>query len=1099
MIPKLYESNGEVLIGSLHNGIKGITTEERNGLFEIEYIYPYFAPHIEKIIRGNIIVADANDKLKNQKFRIYRISKPISGKVTILARHISYDLLRDFIESIEIENQSCEYALNSIFRASQFSKHFVGVSDIINAQNFSVSDVDALKAIAGTRGSILDTYGTGAELLRDNTTIKVLNKRGHDNGVTIEYKKNLTGFNYTLDETGLITRIRAFAKKREENEEVIVYSNPRFVDSPKVNDYETPFIQAIDFSEEFDDKNPPTPEKLRLLAEKYFIDNKCDIPKMNYKIEFVPLSKCAGYEGIEDQIGLCDLVTIKNSMYNITTITKVIKTKYDFLKDKYESMELGEAKTTLSNVVGGGNGEVKPGPPGPPGKPGADGSMGDFPDSLPPVPQVTATVYGFASVELKWTYESKPYYNYELYASKTENFEPNIFNLIFSGQASTFLHQVKPSETWYYKARAVNSHSKFTEYSTQVKAVTRKVDDMSNYFEEAAIGRAVVGALTADYMTVGILKGHWIDARNLSVTDGNGKRTLDIDSDGNVDLDVNSLSIRSQKVNTEFEVIEKIQKAVKDYGQQVDSKFEEANSSLGALEGYIEGAFYDGIINASEAKSLRGLLDIIKQDKAVIDKEYNTLYSNNYLIDDFKQLLYNTKNTYNSAFSNYESKLTLIINQGSVTEEEQREINSLGNSYREAIKNYKDTVIQCLDSITSKRIEELDGTITDRFVRIETENGEIKNTVNGITNDLVDINGEIQKRLTKEEFTEFKQTENGFKLTIEERINLRNIVLNGNLEGGTLHWWGEPTEEWFYWDVYKNYESYGFNGRNVLSLKNVHYYNNEKRAYSAKCYPVEPNTDYTLNFHYCVEQNIQECRVYVILSNTEEGTYEKVYTALIAQGGQQSNTSKDIPHSFKFNTLGYKYVWLSFNNLGMKPGSNWQEYHWFNIADIAIYKGDVGPVKFIPNSKELYSNKVTIDKDNFKLEFEDGRYAQMGRQGLEQKVGNMLYPYYCLGWAKAVSIPSGNPGKVNVRLPDEFDHCQKESINWSVSQRGYYYNTAGAFFPFYVQVQGERIFKHTDGHWYVEIHGYSRIQNANNPSDVQNMPTGVNAMLTVNA
>ena len=123
----------------------------------------------------------------------------------------------------------------------------------------------------------------------------------------------------------------------------------------------------------------------------------------------------------------------------------------------------------------------------------------------------------------------------------------------------------------------------------------------------------------------------------------------------------------------------------------------------------------------------------------------------------------------------------------------------------------------------------------------------------------------------------------------------------------------------------------------------------------------------------------------------------------------------------------------------------------------------------------------------------------MGRKGLEQKVGSMLYPYHCLGWSKAVSIPVGNPGKVNVRLPDEFDYCEAGSINWSVSQRGYYYNTTGAFFPFYVQVQGERLFKHTDGHWYVEIHGYSRIQNANNPNDVQNMPGGVNAMLIVNA
>ena len=36
-------------------------------------------------------------------------------------------------------------------------------------------------------------------------------------------------------------------------------------------------------------------------------------------------------------------------------------------------------------------------------------------------------------------------------------------------------------------------------------------------------------------MESGIIKGHYIDAKNLSVTDGNGKRTLDIDSYGNVE------------------------------------------------------------------------------------------------------------------------------------------------------------------------------------------------------------------------------------------------------------------------------------------------------------------------------------------------------------------------------------------------------------------------------------------------------------------------------------------------------------------------------------------------------------------------------------
>lgn len=406
----------------------------------------------------------------------------------------------------------------------------------------------------------------------------------------------------------------------------------------------------------------------------------------------------------------------------------------------------------------------------------------------------------------------------------------------------------------------------------------------------------------------------------------------------------------------------------------------------------------------------------------------------------------------------------------------------------------------------------LEGYRPDRLTLAMTIDGEINASCikfGSLSGALIDVGTIEADRLTVEakkniraglvSETVFDVFSDGIKAEINQKATLNNIVRNGNFKGGTLHWWGEATEEYFYWDVYHNYESYDFGGRSVLSMKNTHWFGTEKRTYSSKCYEVQPHTDYTLNLHYCVEKNIQECRVYVILSNTIEGTYEKVYTALTAVGGQQSRLFEDIPHTFKFNTLGYKYVWLSFNNLGIKNGANWQEHHWFMVSDISIYKGDIGAIPFVPHENELYSNKVTIDKDNFRLTFENGNYAQLGRLGIEQKIGSMDYPYHCLGWAKAVGIPVGNPGKVNVRLPDEFDHCEAGSINWSVSQRGYYYNTTGAFFPFYVQVQGERLFRHTDGHWYVEIHGYSRIQNANNPNDVQNMPGGVNAMLTVNA
>ena len=66
----------------------------------------------------------------------------------------------------------------------------------------------------------------------------------------------------------MITRIRAIAKYRDENqEEVVVVSSPEFIDSPYINNYETPFIQEIDFSDQFKDDNIPTPLGLKTLAE----------------------------------------------------------------------------------------------------------------------------------------------------------------------------------------------------------------------------------------------------------------------------------------------------------------------------------------------------------------------------------------------------------------------------------------------------------------------------------------------------------------------------------------------------------------------------------------------------------------------------------------------------------------------------------------------------------------------------------------------------------------------------------------------------------------------------------------------------------------
>lgn len=546
----LYSKDFETEYGVISSLCEAFVEEERNGLFELSFVMLNTDSLFNYVKEENIVVVNANDTLLNQKFRIYMTRKLMNNKVEVCARHISFDLMYDYIDNVSFTNQSCEYALNQLFRNSNFSKHYKGYSDIVNAQNYSMSMANVLEAIGGKQGSIIDTFGTGAEILRDNENIHVLNKRGYDNEVTIEYKKNLTGFELEEDTTDLITRILPYAKYNdiETNEEIIVKAD--YVDSPLIANYSHPYITSIDYSDKFENDEIPTISKLQELARKEYRDNKVDIPKQNFKIEFIPLSKCVGYEGLEDKISLCDTVTIIDTRYNVKTQAKVIRTVFNVLKNRYESIELGEPRTSLGDIIGGGsNNEPIVGPPGPQGPPGQDGNVGDFPNTLPSTPVLESFVYGFSNIELSWTFENKVYYSYELYGSKTKDFKPNTFDLIFEGQASTYMFQAKPNETWYFRVCAINTHGERTEFSNQVTVTTTKIEDLSNYVENMAISEALIGTLSLDRGWIGTLRGNYIDARQLSVTDGNGKRTLDIDSFGNVNLDPTVIKVGFNGIN----------------------------------------------------------------------------------------------------------------------------------------------------------------------------------------------------------------------------------------------------------------------------------------------------------------------------------------------------------------------------------------------------------------------------------------------------------------------------------------------------------------------------------------------------------------------
>lgn len=372
--------------------------------------------------------------------------------------------------------------------------------------------------------------------------------------------------------------------------------------------------------------------------------------------------------------------------------------------------------------------------------------------------------------------------------------------------------------------------------------------------------------------------------------------------------------------------------------------------------------------------------------------------------------------------------------------------------------------------------------VSSKVVSLETNLNGITNRVSNTESRINTLDGKVASAVTNQQFTEFKQSNDKFKFTVEQRSSVSNILPNGSFFGGDRGWLHNGSEFWA-----GAYSGYGFKGRITGAIKNRAAYNNPERYLQThKAYKVKKNTTYTINFHYICEKNVQSMDAFVVLSNTEYGDYAQPLCILTAQGGSQSNVAEEKPFTYKFNTGNHEWVWLRFDHNGMKSGVNWDEFCWIYVSEVGIYEGDVGAVKWTPKGGEVYSANYQMDGLGFKGTFEDGTYASLGKDGLEWYNAGTGHAYHALTYVTSFDIPVGNPGKAYIKLPAEFTK-RRSSLKWTVALRGYYYSTSGNFFPFHVHCTGARDYIE-NGLVVCEVQGLCKIQNGSNSGDVQFRP-----------
>ena len=346
MTPILLKADAKTKIGWLSECTACEVTEERNGVYELELVYPIGAAHANDIVTDCYIKAKPNQTSANQLFHVYKVSKPINGEFTVYAEHVSYILSGYPVPTVSASGNA-QVAINAILTAAknQLGKatgFTVATTDITLSSSINLSNVSARAALGGVEGSVLYTYGGEYEF--DNYTIKLHKARGKDNGVRIAYGKNMTELKCDVDMSASYTGIFGYVK----TDDVSLTSSYNVTNTSGISTR----ILVRDFSSDFGG-NAPTQSSLDAAVKKYAEDNDINSIKASVTVSFVNLAQSPEYANIAplETVNLCDTVTIYHKELGVNIKARVIKTVYDTIAEKYTKIELGSARTNMSSVI----------------------------------------------------------------------------------------------------------------------------------------------------------------------------------------------------------------------------------------------------------------------------------------------------------------------------------------------------------------------------------------------------------------------------------------------------------------------------------------------------------------------------------------------------------------------------------------------------------------------------------------------------------------------------------------------------------------------------------------------------------------------------
>lgn len=329
---KTYISNGDVVLSRAFKA-KVHKADNAEYYLDLETSLDY----VNFILEGNIVVASTPQG--EQAFRINNVTKT-KTKISAKCPHVFYDSKNYLIADNYVQDKTCAEALAYLNAHTDTLSEFTTESDVDTVASFRCVRKSLYEAVE----VILERWG--GHLVRDNFNIAIKESIGQDNGVIIQYRKNLKDISASEDWSNVCTKLLPVGKDGillnavDPTADIYVTSSTQ---------YSLPYTKAVNFSQEdINEEDYPDEETyksalvsdLQTQAEKYLSDYA--LPKVNYTLK-------ANVDYISD-IG--DTIEVIDERLGLDLMTTVISFEYDCILEKYTEVEFGNFKKSISGLGG---------------------------------------------------------------------------------------------------------------------------------------------------------------------------------------------------------------------------------------------------------------------------------------------------------------------------------------------------------------------------------------------------------------------------------------------------------------------------------------------------------------------------------------------------------------------------------------------------------------------------------------------------------------------------------------------------------------------------------------------------------------------------